>query len=198
MSRRIRRISRCAVAGCGVVVGLATGLMGSLAQAQGGVISGTVITARTSEPVAGATILIEPTRLGAMTTPGGTYRVTGVPPGTYTITVRRLGYVRATRQVTLRDTLTLNFELEKTATTLDQVVVTGTPTAQSRRELGNALGQVNASELLKVAPKPNVQQLLNVVPGVRVQSGGGDVGSGGNTRIRGSRSEEHTSELQSQ
>jgi TonB-dependent SusC/RagA subfamily outer membrane receptor len=29
-----------------------------------------------------------------------------------------------------------------------------------------------------------VQQLLNNVSGVRIQSGGGDVGSGGNTRIR--------------
>ena len=188
MSRSVRRIPRFSVAGRGVVAGLASVIVGSLAQAQGGVISGTVITARTSEPVAGATLMIESTRLGAMTAPGGTYRITGVAPGTYTISVRRLGYVRATRQVTLRDTLTLNFELEKTATTLDQVVVTGTPTAQSRRELGNALGQVNVSELLKVAPKPNVQQLLNVVPGVRVQSGGGDVGSGGNTRIRGSSS----------
>ncbi|MGQ0650511.1 MAG: SusC/RagA family TonB-linked outer membrane protein [Gemmatimonadaceae bacterium] len=145
-------------------------------------------TARTAEPVAGATILLETTRLGAVSSPSGTYRITGVPPGAYTLSVRRLGYVRGIRQITLRDTLTVDFVLEKTATTLDQVVVTGTPTAVSKRELGNALGQVNASDLLKVAPKPNVQQLLNVVPGVRVQSGGGDVGSGGNTRIRGSSS----------
>ena len=164
------------------------------AGAQAGAISGTVTTARSAEPVGGATVLLETTRFGAITTPSGAYRITGVPPGTYTVSVRRLGYVRATRQVTLRDTLTVHFELERAASTLEQVVVTGTPTAQSRRELGNAIGQVSASDLVKVAPKPNVQQLLNVVPGVRVQSGGGDVGSGGNTRIRGASSMTLTSE----
>jgi outer membrane cobalamin receptor len=85
-------------------------------------------------------------------------------------------------------TVTVNFALEKTVTTLDQIVVTGTPEAQSKRELGNAIGTVNAAEISQVAPPPNVQQLLNAVSGVRVQSAGGDVGSGGNTRIRGASS----------
>ncbi len=47
---------------------------------------------------------------------------------------------------------------------------------------------MNAAEVTKLAPPPNVQQLLNGVSGVRVQSAGGDVGSGGNTRIRGANS----------
>jgi outer membrane receptor protein involved in Fe transport len=95
-----------------------------------------------------------------------------------------------TRQVTVSDdaTATVNFALAKTATTLDQIVVTGTPEAQTKRELGNSIGMVNAAEVTKLAPPPNVQQLLNGVSGVRVQSGGGDVGSGGNTRIRGANS----------
>ena len=159
-----------------------------LAYAQGGVLSGTVVTARSDEPVVGATISIEGTRLGALTSPTGAYRVVNVPPGTYTVSVRRLGYTRISREITMRDSLRIDFVLEKTTMTLDQVVVTGTPNAQAKRELGNAMGIINASELAKVAPKPNVQQFLNVVPGVRVASAGGDVGSGGNTRIRGASS----------
>ena len=182
------RFARRAGGSIGRTLLLLAGLAFQEVQAQGGVITGTITTARTSEPVAGATILLENTRLGANSSTSGAYRVTGVPPGNYTLTVRRLGYTKVSREITVRDTLRLDIELEKTTMTLDQVVVTGTPNAQAKRELGNAIGVVNASELAKVAPKPNVQQFLNVVPGVRVASGGGDIGSGGNTRIRGASS----------
>src|SRR5579864_5346038 len=68
------------------------------------------------------------------------------------------------------------------------MVVTGTPLGQTKRELGNSVGVVKAEEIVQEAPPPNVQQLLNNVPGVRVQPAGGDVGSGGNTRVRGASS----------
>ena len=155
-----------------------------------GTISGTVTAAHTNEPLEGVTVQIDGTQIGASTNASGAYRIVNVPPGTHTLVARRLGYARTTRQVTLADNAaaTVNFSLDKTATTLDQVVVTGTPEAQTKRELGNAIGLVNAAEVTKVAPPPNVQQLLNNVSGVRVQSAGGDVGSGGNTRIRGANS----------
>ena len=155
-----------------------------------GTIAGTVTVASSNEPLEAVTVQIEGTQLGATTNAAGAFRITNVPAGTHTLSARRLGYARTTRQVTVSDdaTATVNFSLEKTATTLDQVVVTGTPEAQTKRELGNAIGLVNAAEVTKLAPPPNVQQLLNGVSGVRVQSGGGDVGSGGNTRIRGANS----------
>jgi len=155
-----------------------------------GTITGTVTVAHTNEPLDAVTVQIEGTQLGASTNAAGVYRVANVPAGTHTLVARRLGYARATQQVTVSDngTATVNFSLERTSTTLDQVVVTGTPEAQTKRELGNAIGLVNAAEVTKLAPPPNVQQLLNGVSGVRVQSAGGDVGSGGNTRIRGANS----------
>jgi TonB-linked SusC/RagA family outer membrane protein len=155
-----------------------------------GIIAGTVTVANSNEPLFGVTVQVEGTQLGANTTPAGAYRIPNVPAGTYTVSARRLGYARATQQVTVADnaTATVNFSLEKTVTSLDQIVVTGTPEAQSKRELGNAIGLVNAAEVSQLAPPPNVQQLLNGVSGVRVQSAGGDVGSGGNTRIRGASS----------
>jgi TonB-dependent SusC/RagA subfamily outer membrane receptor len=155
-----------------------------------GAIAGTVTASQSNEPIEGVAILIEGTQLGATTNAAGGYRIANVPAGTHTLSARRLGYARITRQVTVGDdaTATVNFALEKTATSLDQIVVTRTPEDQTKRELGNAIGVVNAAEVVKLAPPPNVQQLLNGVSGVRVQSGGGDVGSGGNTRIRGANS----------
>lgn len=74
----------------------------------------------------------------------------------------------------------------ETAISLDEIVVTGTPQQELVRSLGNAVGRVRAEALVEIAPPPNVRQLLSVaVPGVRVMAAGGDVGSGGNIRIRG-------------
>jgi TonB-linked SusC/RagA family outer membrane protein len=162
----------------------------AVAPQQVGSVAGTVAAAQTNEPLMGVTVQIEGTPFGAVTSATGAYRIANVPIGTHTISARRLGYARATKSVTVRDsaTATVNFSLERTVTTLDQLVVTGTPQAQTKRELGNAIGLVNAAEVAQLAPPPNVQQLLNGVSGVRVQSAGGDVGSGGNTRIRGANS----------
>src|SRR5438105_5556525 len=168
----------------------AAGTRRSTNQQVAAAIVGMITAARTLEPLAAASIQLEGTRLGATSGATGAYRIANVPAGTYTLIARRLGYARATQQVTIRDsaTVTVNFSLDKTAATLDQIIVTGTPQEQTKREIGNAVGRVNASEIAQLAPPPNVQQLLNVVPGVRVQSAGGDVGSGGNTRIRGANS----------
>ena len=151
---------------------------------------GAVNAARTGEPLVGATVQIEGTRFGALTNAAGSYRIPNVPLGSYTLTARLIGYARATETIAVADTGTrrTNFALERTATTLDVMVVTGTPLEQTKRELGNAVGKVNVAEITQVAPPPNVQQLLNNVSGVRVASAGGDVGSGGNTRIRGASS----------
>ena len=72
-------------------------LPAQLAHAQSGILTGTVTTARSDEPVPGATISIEGTRLGALSSPTGAFRVINIPPGTYTISVRRLGYSRLIR-----------------------------------------------------------------------------------------------------
>jgi hypothetical protein len=77
----------------------------------------------TNELLAGVTVQIDGTQLGAVTSPAGTYRITNVPVGSHTrCPARRLGFARATHQVTVRDsvTVTVNFSLEKTVTTLDQ------------------------------------------------------------------------------
>jgi TonB-linked SusC/RagA family outer membrane protein len=159
-------------------------------QQSAGAIAGTVTAARTREPIAGAIVQVEGTRFGGQTTATGAFRITNLAAGTYTVTARILGYGKVSRQVTVPEggTATADFALERVASTLDAVVVTGTPIASSKRELGNSVGIVNASEIATLAPPPNTQQLLNNVAGVRVASAGGDVGSGGNTRVRGASS----------
>ncbi|HEV2180138.1 MAG TPA: carboxypeptidase-like regulatory domain-containing protein, partial [Gemmatimonadaceae bacterium] len=68
-----------------------------------GTISGKVTDVKTGEPLTAAGVKVEGTELGAVTGEDGTYHVARVPAGTYTLTVRRIGYAPATRQVTVPD-----------------------------------------------------------------------------------------------
>jgi TonB-linked SusC/RagA family outer membrane protein len=72
---------------------------------------------------------------------------------------------------------------------LDQVVVTGTAGGQTKRELGNAVTSINASETKEIAPINSIQNMLNGrAPGVFVNSATGNVGAGARVRIRGASS----------
>jgi TonB-dependent SusC/RagA subfamily outer membrane receptor len=185
-SQSIAHVSRRRLSPILFLAGLA---VPAVMRAQSGVVAGTVTDARTNEPIEAATVNIEGTSYGATTGPLGTYRITNVPVGPFRLTARRIGYAKLTHQGTAgAAAVTVNFALERTATTLEEMVVTGVALGQTKRELGNAVGQVKVSDVVQVAPPPNVQQLLNNVPGVRVQPAGGDVGSGGNTRVRGASS----------
>jgi TonB-linked SusC/RagA family outer membrane protein len=160
-----------------------------LAHGQSGVVVGTVTDSRTGDPIEAASVTIDGTPYGATTGPLGTYRISRVPAGSYRVSARYIGYARLSTEATVGGaTVTVNFTLSRTATTLDEMVVTGVALGQSKRELGNAVGEIKTAEIVQVAPPPNVQELLNNVPGVRVQAAGGDVGSGGNTRVRGASS----------
>jgi len=69
------------------------------------------------------------------------------------------------------------------------VVVTGTAGATPRRTLGNAVSTIDAAQVVRDAPVPNVQGLLNGrAPGVVVQTATGNVGTGARIRVRGASS----------
>jgi TonB-linked SusC/RagA family outer membrane protein len=71
-------------------------------------------------------------------------------------------------------------------TSLEAVVVTGTPGAAQKRELGNAVGQINAADVVANAPILSMQSLINGrTPGVVVMPTSGQVGTGAQVRIRG-------------
>src|SRR5690349_24889766 len=75
---------------------------------------GPVNAARTGEPLVGVTVQIEGTRFGAITNSAGAYRIPNVPPGSYTLATRLIGYARMVQAITVPDTGTVrtNFTLE--------------------------------------------------------------------------------------
>jgi TonB-linked SusC/RagA family outer membrane protein len=153
-----------------------------------GTIVGRVLDARSREGVAGATVVVEGTRLGAIASADGRYRITGVTPGAHTLTARRIGYVPARLTVTVvaDQEVTADFTLESAAMSLEQVVVTGTPGGEQRRSIGNAVSTVSAPDVLAKSAAPDLGSLLNArAAGVVVVPGTGRLGAGPTIQIRG-------------
>lgn len=159
-------------------------------QATSATIVGTITDAATRIPLANAQVVVVGTRLGAMADPSGGFRITGITPGTFTLSARLIGYAQQTRTVTLTagQTDTVNFALAQSAVTLSDVVVTGTGGAVQEKKLGNTVAKVNMSELQN-APVSNPDEILQGrIPGVNLLPTSGVTGEGARIRIRGNAS----------
>jgi TonB-dependent starch-binding outer membrane protein SusC len=153
-----------------------------------GAVVGRVTDRATGAGVAGATLSLEGTRFSASTDDGGQYRLRDLPPATYSVGVRRIGYVPTTRvlNVAADETTTADFTLEPSATSLDQIVVTGVPGAVSKRTLGNAITTIDVADVTQKVANTNVTELLQAKAlGVSILPGGGSPGTGASIRIRG-------------
>ena len=155
------------------------------------IITGTISDQRSGLPLPGAQVSVIGTTTGAMTDEKGHYRIPGVPAGTVRLRVRLLGYGLVERTVTVMDgtPAVVDVTLSSSPLALDAVVVTGTPGGTQVREIGNAVGRIDAAAIAQTSPSVNVQQVIGQRdPGVIVQPAAGMVGAGSAIRIRGTAS----------
>ena len=152
--------------------------------ARAGTIRGRIVAAGTGAPVASAQVQLG-TR-GALTNDAGVFTFTNVVAGAYTVQVRMIGFERYSRPVTVADgqTADLTIELKRLALNLDQVVVTGTPGASRRREVGNAISQIDVTSLPE-SPSTVDNLLQGKATGLTVTGNSGGVGGGASIRLRG-------------
>ena len=151
-------------------------------------IVGRVVDSTSNAPVVGASVQVEGTQLGAVTDDAGQYRIAGVAQGQQTLVARRVGYAPRRHTVTVGTDgeLTVNFALTPAATSLDKVIVTGTAGGQQQREIGTAVGNVDAPEVLAKSQAPDMGSLLNSrVAGVSIVPSTGRLGAGPTIEIRG-------------
>ena len=162
------------------------------ALAQGtGRISGRVITESGQRPIGGAQVTLRGVTTGTVTGDDGRFTLANVRPGRQTVEVRRIGYGMASREVDVvagaTDTITV--ALSERAIALNEVVVTGTAGATEKRQLGNSVTTVDASQVVQNTPIVSVDQLIQGrSPGVNMITTQGNVGSAGQIKIRGTKS----------
>ncbi|MGQ0647151.1 MAG: SusC/RagA family TonB-linked outer membrane protein [Gemmatimonadaceae bacterium] len=161
------------------------------AQAQTGSLSGTVIDRETKQPVEGARLVITGTALETQTNTRGEYRFLQVRSGVVQLGVLRIGYRAAsdTVRIPAAGNATRDFELQKTVTTLQELVVTGTVGNQERRAQPAQVSSVGAADIKKLAVVNSVNDMLQSrVPGIAVNTASGTAGTSRTIRIRGASS----------
>src|SRR5215831_14403543 len=93
--------------------------------AQSGTLTGRVIDRRTGAAISTAQLAIAGTSLGASANVEGRFRVANVPPGSYVVRARSIGYEpgSATFSIAAGGTADVSISMDASATALDAVVV---------------------------------------------------------------------------
>jgi TonB-linked SusC/RagA family outer membrane protein len=168
---------------------LFTALASAAAQAQQGTITGRVTDAGSGQPIASAHVVVAGTTLGTLTNNDGQYTLRGLASGQMEVRVLRVGYAdqRQVATVGSGETATVNFQLRTVPVSLNPVVTTATG-EQRRVEVGNAIAQVNAAEVVQTQVVTNAADMLTArAAGVMVIPGT-QTGAGVRVRIRGTSS----------
>ncbi|UCD39111.1 MAG: TonB-dependent receptor [Fidelibacterota bacterium] len=134
-----------------------------------GMLTGSVTDLVTSQPLAGANLLVENTRHGAATDGQGRFVIPKIAVGSYTIRVEMIGYrpqSRANVHVLPQSETVLNFALEIQAVQGEEVVITGR-FFESAKDAVVSARSVNIEEIRSdPAGAYDIQRMMEALPAV--------------------------------
>ena len=127
---------------------------------------GHVINSKTGEHVAYVSVFLQGTTIGTATDETGHFHIANCPEGTFIVVVHGVGYKQVERAVTFeqKKTVELGFLLEPDVIALNQLVVTATQHATSRRETPSVIDVIGSDQLEAVTA-------VNLGEGLRFQTG---------------------------
>lgn len=156
-----------------------------------GQVTGRVMDGSTLSPLSDVQISIQGTGIGTLSAGSGRFLLNNVPAGEVTLVAQLIGYGTVERTVVVRagEVTQVEIGMDESAIAIDEIVVTGTPAATSRRQIGNAISSVDAESIVEAAPISNVNELLTGrTSGALVATQSGNLGSGAPIRLRGDNS----------
>ena len=157
---------------------------------EAGVIAGVVTAQETGLALPEVRVTIPGTRFAATAGRDGKFSIAEVPPGTYRLQARVIGYAVgevASVVVTAGQTVSADIRLQSLPVALQEVVVVGYGT-QVRRDITGSISSVAAADL-KTTPTVNtVGAIQGRVAGVDIVTTGQKPGDGVRVRVRGTRS----------
>ncbi len=149
----------------------------TISLSQGIIIKGKVIDKSTGEPLPYADVHLIEIKKGTITKSDGTFSITGVPAGEYTIEVSYVGYKRFYKKVNVKsdEIVELNIELEQTVISLPGVVVTGSIYERSAFEIYQPVAVLDEDRLgLRLGD--NIAKTLSYEPGINLEYSGSATG----------------------
>ena len=116
-------------------------------------------------------VFLENTSFGTTTDKSGHYMLTNLPEGKHVVVAKKLGYTTSIDTVELikGKTLEINFVLEESKITTDQIVVTGTRTAQKITDSPVMVNIMDGSTL-DMLQACNLSEGIRYQPGLRVET----------------------------
>lgn len=149
-------------------------IIGAGLAAQSGSITGKVTEAVSGRPIENAQVQAQipgGQSYGAISGADGSFRVVNLPDGSYTVTIRALGFDQ--RVVTgQRSGAVVNVALSEKATQLNQTVVTASRSRPEKQLDAPAQISVITSERIEERPAITIADHLRGVPGVDINKGG--------------------------
>ena len=126
-----------------------------------GELSGRIVDSLTRTPLGAVEVLVEPGSWKTSTDGSGGFRLRGLEPGSYRLSIRRLGYVRTYRDVEVRNGVVAKVALELTPVALEVGGITAT--------VASAGGIVLLRETIVGSGARSAGDALRAVPGIVVQ-----------------------------
>ena len=147
------------------------------------------VTDASGQPLPGATVRVLDTVVGASANADGRYVLeASLAAGTYQLEISSVGYRAVRRPLTLGTETTVavpDAALAEDQLKLNEVVVTGTSVATSKRQLGNTIATVGGDELRTTVPTQIDQALQGKFAGVQITQNSGNPAGGISVRLRG-------------
>lgn len=156
-------------------------MIGNVLLAQDITITGRVTSGEDGAGIAGATVRVKNTAIGALTDDNGSYRI-NVPEKGVTLI---FSYVTlASQEVVVGESTVIDVELGMNIALMDEVVVIGYGT-QKRSTISGSVSTINAGELTELPNLRIEQALQGRAAGIQVSQNSGSPGSALSVRIRG-------------
>ena len=133
-----------------------------------GKISGFVTDLETGDPLIGCNVIVDGTTFGASAGMEGDYFITGLPPGTYSVTASMIGYTSLRKtdvMVSVDLTTPLDFDLGTAILQSDQVVTVTAERPLVVKDLTSSASHISAEEL-EAMPVETFNEVLSMQAGV--------------------------------
>jgi iron complex outermembrane receptor protein len=141
------------------------------------------VTDNKGEALAGTTITLSPLGKSLIVENNGTFVFKDLPDGSYTLTLTSMGFKTEKKVVSVSGKdASLNVTMQEDNLQLDQIVVTSSGSAKKKIESSVAITTVSAKQL-EERPPLNSTDMIKAIPGMSVESSGGD--GPGSVRVRG-------------
>lgn len=150
-------------------------------------ITGKVKDLRTGEALTGVSVKLEGGSGNGVTTgQDGTYSLSAVITGKAQLVFTYVGYKIVSKPVQAGSgSITIDAALEEDVVKLDEVVVTGTAVATSKKQLGNAISTISSKDLANGVATSVDQAMAGKISGAQINQNSGNPAGGISVRLRG-------------